>query len=199
MFVNWSHHVFASFSAFFFKVLEIRNWKLIRSLQYWSWQELSVLLEPCSVQLSAMVHRAALNVRSSVSRHTDITLPSALLPVAFCYFLNPASFLCCFSFICCFALLFFPLLCCMRAVEPQPEPLMEQLRKGPSQPWEHRWRQFSSVAGRGRAWLPLSWSSFEGWLPRGKGFFLAVSPLWGLFCGCKSLEVSGWAVLFLPS
>ena len=36
----------------------------------------------------------------------------------------------------------------MVAVESRPEPLIEHLGKGPGQPWEHRWRQFSCVTGR---------------------------------------------------
>ena len=36
---------------------------------------------------------------------------------------------------------------CMGIVESQPEPLIEHLGKGPGQPWEHRWRQFSWSEG----------------------------------------------------
>jgi len=38
---------------------------------------------------------------------------------------------------------------CMVTVESQPEPLIEQQGKGPSKPWELRWRQFSCGTGRG--------------------------------------------------
>ena len=44
----------------------------------------------------------------------------------------------------------------MGTVESQPEPLIDHLRRALSQPWEHRWRQFSCVTRRGGAWLHLS-------------------------------------------
>lgn len=40
---------------------------------------------------------------------------------------------------------------CMGPTESWPEPLIEHLRKGPSQHWEHRWRQFSCGTRRGGA------------------------------------------------
>ena len=45
---------------------------------------------------------------------------------------------------------------CMVTVESRPEPLTEHPGKGPGQPWEHRWRQFTCVTRRGGAWLHLS-------------------------------------------
>ena len=45
---------------------------------------------------------------------------------------------------------------CMVTVESWPEPLIEHLGKGPSQPRENRWRQFISSIKRGGAWLHLS-------------------------------------------
>jgi len=33
----------------------------------------------------------------------------------------------------------------MGTVESRPEPLIEHLRKGPSQPWEHRQRLYATV------------------------------------------------------
>ena len=43
---------------------------------------------------------------------------------------------------------------CMETVESQPGPLIDYLRKGLSQPQEHRWRQFTCVTRRGGARLP---------------------------------------------
>ena len=68
---------------------------------------------------------------------------------------------------------------CMGTAESQPEPLIEHLGKGPSQPWEHRWRQFRCVIGRGGACLHLSWTSLKGWLPLGKDVFLEFPSWWG--------------------
>ena len=45
---------------------------------------------------------------------------------------------------------------CTGTVESHPEPLIDHLGKGPGQPWEHKWRQFTCVTGRSGAWLHLS-------------------------------------------
>ena len=37
----------------------------------------------------------------------------------------------------------------MGIVESRPEPLIDHLSRAMSQPWEHRWRQFSCMTGRG--------------------------------------------------
>jgi len=66
----------------------------------------------------------------------------------------------------------------MVTTESRPEPLIENLGKGPSQPWKHRWRQFSCVTRRGGAWLHLSYTSFKGWLPLGKDLWLKIPPSW---------------------
>lgn len=69
---------------------------------------------------------------------------------------------------------------CMGTAESWPDPLIEHLGKGPGQPWEHRWRQFRCVIGRGESWLHLSQTPLKGWLPLGKDLWLEI-PLWWSF------------------
>jgi len=76
---------------------------------------------------------------------------------------------------------------CMGTVESWPEPLIDHLRQGLGQPWEHRWRQFSCVTGRSGAWLHLSLTPFKGWLPLGEDLFLEIPPFWSF---------SLWAQIF---
>ena len=71
---------------------------------------------------------------------------------------------------------------CMGTLESQSEPLIDQLRQGLSQPWEHRWRQFTCVSRRGGAWLHLSQTPFKGWLPLGKDLFLEILPFAVFYC-----------------
>ena len=71
--------------------------------------------------------------------------------------------------------------CCMGTVESRPETLIDHLRQGLGQPWEHRWRQFLVPALLD---LPL-----KGWLTLGKDLFLEF-----LLCGAfqyklKSLDM----------
>jgi len=67
---------------------------------------------------------------------------------------------------------------CMRTAETRPEPLIEHLGKGSSWPWEHRWRQFTHVTGRGGAWLPHSKTTIKACLPLGKDLLLEIPPWW---------------------
>ena len=52
----------------------------------------------------------------------------------------------------------------MGIAESQPEPMTEHLRKGHSQPWEHRWQQFQKPGSS------PPYRQLKGWLPPGKVF-----------------------------
>lgn len=67
---------------------------------------------------------------------------------------------------------------CMGTIESQPEPLIEHLGKGPSQPWEHKWK-LGSTSPR---------PHLKGWLPLGKDLWLGISPLWSFPCEPRSSE-----------
>ena len=41
----------------------------------------------------------------------------------------------------------------MGIFKSQPEPVIEHLVKGHSQPWEHRWKQFTCATRRGGPWV----------------------------------------------
>jgi len=56
----------------------------------------------------------------------------------------------------------------------QPEPMIEHLVKGRSQPWEHRWKQLAYVTGT--RFRP-SLTSFKDWLPPGRDLYLEISLL----------------------
>ena len=62
--------------------------------------------------------------------------------------------------------------------EPLSPSLTDHLGKEPGQPWEHRWRQFTSETGRGGAWLRLSLTALKSWSPLGKDSFLGIAPWW---------------------
>lgn len=63
----------------------------------------------------------------------------------------------------------------MGTVETQPEPLIEHLRKGPGQPWEHWWRQSVCVTRRGGG---------------GRHGCTSLKPL--LRADCHWWRISGW-------
>jgi len=63
----------------------------------------------------------------------------------------------------------------MRTVRSCPEPVIEHLLKWCSQPWEHRWKQFTFVTRRVGVWLQPFLTSSEGWQPQGKHLYLEVT------------------------
>jgi len=69
---------------------------------------------------------------------------------------------------------------CMGVAKPRPEVVIEHLVKGCSQPWEHRWKQFNLVTGRGGPCLHPLLTSFKGWQPQGKGASVEIPPF-GVF------------------
>jgi len=77
---------------------------------------------------------------------------------------------------------------CMGTVESRPEALVEHLGKGPGQLWEHRWRPFTCMAGRGGAWLHPSQTPFKGRLPLGKDLFVELPHFRVFHCDPKSLD-----------
>ena len=69
---------------------------------------------------------------------------------------------------------------CMGTGMSWPEPVIEQLVKGHSQPWEHRWKKFTCVTRMGGAWLHCSLTSFNGWQLEGKDLSLETASF-GVF------------------
>ena len=70
---------------------------------------------------------------------------------------------------------------CMGIVRSWPEPVIEHLVKGCSQPWQHRWKQSTP---------------FKGWQPGGKLFCLEIT-LFGVFRELWSLAKGKWFFFFV--
>ena len=71
--------------------------------------------------------------------------------------------------------------CCMGTVQSWPEPLIDHLRQGLGQLWEHRWRQFTYLTGRPHLRADYHW---------GRIFFWRYL-LFGVFhCKPRSLDIS---------
>jgi len=68
----------------------------------------------------------------------------------------------------------------MGTVKSWPEAVIEHLVKGRSQPWEHRWKQFTCVALWGGPWIYLSLTLFRGWSLQGKDLCLEIASF-GVF------------------
>ena len=79
----------------------------------------------------------------------------------------------------------------MGTVRSGPEPVIEHLVKGCSQPWEHRWKQLICVTGRAGFWVHCSLTSLKGWQPQGKCFYLGIASLM-VFSEPWSLERGKW-------
>jgi len=56
-----------------------------------------------------------------------------------------------------------------------PEAVAEHLVQGRSQPWEHRWKQFTSVTRRGGPRVRPSLTLFKGWQPHRKHLYLEIA------------------------
>mgnify|MGYP001852612538 CR=1 FL=1 len=70
---------------------------------------------------------------------------------------------------------------CGGTVRSWPEPVIEHLVKGCSQPWQHRWKQSTP---------------FKGWQPGGKLFCLEIT-LFGVFRELWSLAKGKWFFFFV--
>ena len=66
---------------------------------------------------------------------------------------------------------------CVGTLRTWPEPVIEQLVKGCSQPQEHRCTQLSGATRKGGPRVHLSLTSFKGWQPEQKHFYMEIASL----------------------